>query len=89
MAETGRELQLADGLEALMEERGIRSEDVLQVIEEGESSGNRLFSESSGHSLAKKWLNNFCVYVEYAAKGGVFEVYDTYSHRVQFTDEEQ
>lgn len=71
-----------DGVTELMEERGIRAEDVSEVIAWGEAEGGKLTDGEL--NLAKKRLDNVLVYVEYKADGTVT---DTYSHRVVLSKE--
>ena len=77
----------ADGVNAIMEERGIREEDIVAVIEASEATGAKLVAEETGKFLGKKRLNNVTVYVEYAVEGENAVVADVYSHMVTFTDE--
>ncbi len=46
-------IEKADGLAGLMEARGIRDEDVRKVIEEAESSGEKLYKPDTPDCLAK------------------------------------
>ena len=62
---------------ALMEERGIKAEDISEVIAWGNGEGGKLLDGE--RNLAKKRLGNVMVYVEYMADGAVTDVY---SHRV-------
>ena len=66
-----------DGVAELMEERGIRVEDISEVVAWGEGEGGKLVDGKL--SLAKKRLDKVLVYVEYKADGTVTDVY---SHRV-------
>lgn len=66
-----------DNVTELMEARGIRAEDVDEVIAWGEGEGGKLTDGEL--NLAKKRLDKVLVYVEYKADGTVTDVY---SHRV-------
>ena len=66
-----------DNVTELMEARGIRAEDVDEVIAWGEGEGGKLTDGEL--NLAKKRLDKVLVYVEYKADGTVTHVY---SHRV-------
>lgn len=88
MADNNIVVNLSADVEAVMEERGIRMEDIQVVIEAAESSGEKLSSESTGHFLAKKRLENIMAYAEYTLADNVAEVVDVYSHRVSLQEEQ-
>lgn len=71
-----------DGVAKLIEERGIRAEDVSEVIAWGEGEGGKLIDGEL--NLAKKRLDKVLVYVEYKEDGTVT---DAYSHRVTLSKE--
>ncbi len=62
-------IEKADGLAGLMEARGIRDEDVRKVIEEAESSGEKLYKPDTPDCLAKAKCGESWVFVEYAVLG--------------------
>jgi hypothetical protein len=66
-----------DSVAELMEERGIRGEDISEVVAWGEGEGGKLVDGEL--NLAKKRLDKVLVYVEYKDDGTVTDVY---SHRV-------
>lgn len=66
----------------LMNERGIREDDVKKVIFEAEKSGRKLHQEINDRFLAKGVLDNFTVYAEYSRKDDGFEIHSAYSHRI-------
>ena len=69
-----------------MEGRGIREEDVREVLEYAEESGAYLREKGGEALLAKKRIGNFTVYVE-CVKGDGFEIRDAYSHRVMLAED--
>lgn len=87
MADGGIVVKIADGVDAVMEERGILADDVDKVIAQAESTGIKLQSKSSGHFLAKLRLDKVMVYVEYYLEDGTANVYDAYTHRVTLKEE--
>lgn len=68
-------------VDGLLEKRGIRDDDVRQVIHIGEATGLKLYQADK--YLAKKRLGEFTLYVEYRPVADGYEVLTAYSHRVQ------
>lgn len=81
-------IRLSDGIRAVMEERGIREEDVREVLDYAESTGKKLYVEGEEHYLAKKRIGNFTCNVEYAVADGEVELLDLYSYMVQLSGRE-
>ncbi|MCR5135617.1 MAG: twin-arginine translocation signal domain-containing protein [Oscillospiraceae bacterium] len=86
-AEQKYELIISDEIAGLMEERGIREEDVQEVVVFAESSGKKLYIEGEEHYLARKRIGKFTAYVEYSVSGSEVEVLDVYSHTLVFPDD--
>ena len=80
-------LIISDEMADLMEERGIREEDVREVLAFAETTGNKLYMEDEEHFLARKRIDNFTAYVEYAVKEDAIELLDVYSHVIVFVDD--
>lgn len=72
------ELCLTKQVEKLLEERGIKKEDVKEVIEHCESTGRRFYLPEEKRFLGKKRIGNVTVNVEYSADG---TVHTAYTHR--------
>lgn len=86
MADTNILVELSADAEAVMEERGVRLEDIQAVIGAAEASGERLYTKD-GRFLAKKRLDNIMAYAEYTLSGDTATVMDTYAHRVSLKEE--
>jgi hypothetical protein len=69
-----------------MERRGIREEDIEDVLTTAEETKVYLYEKDGDRFLAKKRIGNFTVYVEYKKADG-FLVQDTYSHRVLMAED--
>ena len=80
-------LIISDEMAELMEERGVREEDVREVLEFAETTGNKLYMEGEEHFLARKRIDNFTAYVEYAVKEDAIELLDVYSHVIVFVND--
>ena len=52
-------IKLSDEIKEVMENRGIREEDIREVLEYAETTGKKLYIEGEEHYLAKKRLNKF------------------------------
>jgi hypothetical protein len=80
-------LQINENAAASMRERGIREEDIRQVLDYAKESGVFLRDGGEDLMLAKKRIGSFTFYVK--CKGeGPYEILDTYSHRVMLTEDE-
>ena len=81
-------LTISDDVAAIMEERGIKEDDVREVLEYAETTGKKLYIEGEEHFLARKRIGNFSAYVEYVVKDGAVELVDVYSHMVKLSADE-
>jgi len=77
------ELKMSSEVQAAMEERGVREEDVREVLEYAESTGKKLYAEGENRFLARKRIGNYSAYVEYILGDGSVEIADVYSHMVK------
>ncbi|MHC1782066.1 MAG: hypothetical protein AB9891_04760 [Anaerolineaceae bacterium] len=81
------QLVLNPEMRALLESRLILVEDIQKVIEHAQASGEFFINQVSGHSLAYFKPNLITYWVEYSKAGEAYEVYDAYSHRMDFEGE--
>ena len=79
-------IKLSDEIKEVMENRGIREEDIREVLEYAETTGKKLYIEGEEHYLAKKRLNKFTPNVEYIIVDGEVEVVNLYRYIISFTD---
>lgn len=82
------EIKISDELAELMEERGVREEDVREVLEYAETNGKKLYIEGEEHFLARKRIGKFSAYVEYIL-GDAVELVNVYSHMVTLAEDNQ
>lgn len=82
-------LYLADGLQAILEDRLITETNVRQAILEAEQAGSWFLRPSDGHRIASHRPGIITYWVEYAAEGEGYRVYNAYSHRMHIIREEQ
>ncbi len=80
-------LTIPEQLRCLMEERMILVEDLQQVIQWAERTGNKLVHMETGHSLAHYRPGTVTYWVEYSADEGSFTVHNAYSHRMELVEE--
>lgn len=81
-------IKLSDDVSAVMEDRGIREEDIREVLDYAESTGRKLYVEGEEHYLAAKKIGNFTCNVEYAVSGGEVEVLNLYSYVITLAGQE-
>jgi hypothetical protein len=77
------EICITDKVKKLLEERGIKREDVKEVIEHGESTRRRFYMPEEKRFLGKKRIGNVTVNVEYSADG---TVHTAYTHRAKLLE---
>ena len=81
-------IEKADGLAEIMEERGVRDEDVQKVIEEAESSGEKMYKPDTPDCFAKAHCDESWVFVEYAVLGDDnYKVNRAYGMKTEFGEE--
>ncbi len=81
-------IEKVEGLAEFMEEKGIRDEDVMKVIEEAESSGEKLYKPDTPDCLAKGKCGECWVFAEYSIKGdNNYQVHKAYSMKTDFAEE--
>ncbi len=76
-------LRISDAVERLMENRGIRREDVQATVEHGETTGEKFIDPSSGRFLTSFRPGRVTYWVEYSRADEEFEVHRAYSHRME------
>jgi len=75
-------LQTSDQVNELLESRGIRVEDVEQVIQNAEEKEEKLYRSGEDRYLAKLGIGEATFYVEYSPAGeGTYLIHTAYSHR--------
>jgi hypothetical protein len=82
-------LSLSADVQARLEQRLILVEDVQRVIEHAERTGRKLLNRETGRWLAYHKPTSVTYWVEYAAQGEAFVIYNAYSHRMEITEEAQ
>jgi len=80
-------VKFSDGALELMEERGIREEDVLAAIEAAENGGDKLYTEN-GDYLVKAVIGSYTIYAEFKESNEEILVDNVYGHRVTIMDYE-
>lgn len=68
---------------SLLEARGIREEDIRQVLSFAESGRQFLIHEVTGHQLAHFTPTNVTFWVEYLPQDDGYRIYNAYSHRMK------
>jgi len=76
-------LQMSAELQSLMEERGIREEDIRSLLSFAEMSGQYHTHEATGHRLAYFTPSKVTYWVEFAPEEGGYRIYSAYSHRMK------
>ncbi len=80
-------LEISTVVRELMEQRMILVEDIRQVIDWAERTGNKLVSRDSGHFLAHHTPTTVTYWVEYSPADDGFVIHNAYSHRMELVEE--
>jgi len=82
-------IEISSEVKSILESRGIRAEDVSQVIEHAEGTGEKIYrKEVPNRYLAKLRINEVTFYVDYSIAGGdTYIVHTAYSHRTKMEEE--
>ncbi len=75
----GMDVKISAELENLMKDKGIKKEEVQEIINKAESSGNKLKSTDGELCIAKGEFENLTVYAMYSAS----ELKDVYTHKMK------
>ena len=81
------EIEFANGVMDILNERGISVEDVERTISYSEKE--KTFIVDDGKIIGKYRMENMTVYVSYEKKGNLNMVHSAYSHRVHLTSEQE
>ena len=76
-------VHMTDEVGRLMEERGIRREDVQRVIDHAETTGEKFINPATSRSLASHKPDRVTYWVEYSRVGEEYQVHSAYSHRME------
>ncbi|HWR30017.1 MAG TPA: amine oxidase, partial [Negativicutes bacterium] len=74
-------------IQKLMEKRMILVDDVRQVIEHAEATGEKMLDQESGRQIAHFRPGCVTYWVEYSARDAGFVVHNAYSHRMLVVEE--
>ena len=74
-------LEKTDQVADLMDERHILDEDLKRVIQNAESTGEKLYQTDTDHFLSKLRVGDVTFYVEYSHIDNVYRIHTAYSHR--------
>jgi rRNA maturation endonuclease Nob1 len=74
-------LEKTDAVADMLEERHILDEDVKRVIQNAESTGDKLYQTDTDHFLSKLRVGEVTFYVEYSRIDKGYRIHTAYSHR--------
>lgn len=76
-------LQMSIEVKSLLEERGIREEDIRSLLSFAECGRQYHTCEATGHRLAYFTPSKVTFWVEYAPEEAGYRIYSAYSHRMK------
>jgi hypothetical protein len=74
-------LEISDDVRHMLEERHILDEDLIQVIQNAEKTGEKLYEPETGRFLSKLHIKNVYFYAEYSIAESKYRIHAAYSHR--------
>jgi hypothetical protein len=74
----------SDDVREQMEDRHILDQDLIQVIQHAEKTGEKLYEPDTGMFLSKLRVKNVCFYAEYSIVKDGYRIHSAYSHRFSF-----
>ncbi|HOD76486.1 MAG TPA: hypothetical protein PKJ17_10685 [Syntrophorhabdaceae bacterium] len=83
MVKEGKRLLIDADVQAVLEKRGIREEDIQEVLDFGEETGNVYMHPDTGHLLSYFTPATTTYWVEFGRDGGAYRIYRAYSHRME------
>lgn len=77
------DLNVSDELNDLLKDNGFRVEEIQEIIEKAESSGNKLKDAEEANFIAKGVSDNLTTYAVYSPlSNGAFELKTAYAHKM-------
>jgi len=76
-------LEIAAEVGEVLEERGIRQEDIQRVIDFAGTTGNVYVNGKTGHCLAYFTPSGTTYWVEFDREGDTYRIHRAYSHRME------
>jgi len=80
------DIKASDQVKETVAKRGLKVDDVMDVIKTAEGGNKKAVDKSTGKILAKKVINNVTVYADYNVEKGILKshanVNSAYSHRM-------
>ena len=76
-------LHITKDVESLLEQRGIKQEDILNTIHHAETTGEKFINRNTRHFLASFRPDRATYWVEYSKHDDKYEVHTAYSHRTE------
>jgi hypothetical protein len=75
------EIEKSEEVTKLLESRGIREEDLISVIQDAESGGEKFYHPESKRYIAKKRLSEATYYVVYTIEDGKYVISSAFWHK--------
>ena len=80
-------LQITGEVGEILESRGIRDEDLKEVIQRAEEQGEKLYREGENRFLAKQKIGEATFYAEYSiGEGSTYIIHTAYAHKSKMED---
>jgi len=80
------DVKMTDAVKETVGKRGLKENDVVDVVKGAEAANKKILNKSTGRILAKKLINNVTVYADYNVEKGILKshanVNSAYSHRM-------
>lgn len=81
------EIEISSEIKKLLGTRGVREEEIAEVIQHAETTGEKLYQPGSNKYLGKLRISEATFYVEYSVENEKYMVHTSYLHRSQIIEE--
>ncbi|MBI2954256.1 MAG: hypothetical protein HYY30_08085 [Chloroflexi bacterium] len=80
------ELQIDENVRKILEKRHISEDEIKQVIEYGESGGDKLYVPDENRFLARLRIGEATFYAQYSIDNGKYVVHSAYVHKAEIKE---
>lgn len=78
-------IQKSDEVKTLLESRNIRDEELIEVIQHGENTGQKFYHPETGRYLAYERLGQATYYVLYSVQESQYTVHSAYWYKSELS----
>ncbi|AEH60231.1 hypothetical protein Mzhil_0355 [Methanosalsum zhilinae DSM 4017] len=77
------DIKVSEEVASLLKDNGLKKDEMVSIIEDAESSGDKLKSKDGSKCLAKNESDNLTIYALYSSANGGFALDSAYAHKMK------